>query len=635
MGSWWKAWLWILVCGLCLPITERYVDAFSIISERINEIVVNGKTYLRHEITIKCDQYDVLGPGRTQTFYLSEGQPDGRVRRRKIEITCVAPVYTYTHRVEGWIPLWVSKQEYNLCLSPYTTSNMSSTQQIVQPSLLSWPILSKNQTLLGMAEDEDEFNWPLYPLTSNGPVLPQGAPFIATIGSPPLAIGTDLACLLPFLGSCGGGDIDASLANINKELAVLNKFAHQATDWMRVADQSFMEQNKFNALTKQSLDNFNSSIGALNEITSALWDFQKKTAADMTAQFTVFQSQFKEINQANKLIAEIVFQSINATDQQITQLNQITQGISQSLQNVMLSLYQWQQRLQPRRQGTRMFWDFVDKPLVPPLIFADANQPICKQDKKAGKANPLCDYSMEAELPSTNPQPNNRIRPFLPWPNEKGAGVRPPNEPFTGKHGEKYAIRMALGSILFTDDLAGRGPRPHSVRMELLCDPEFTLNNHIPSIPLRTLLERLGPAGCDKPNINDWRCKCIVRAIDTTCTSMPSTNLFPWDYPTVLAVDDPKTGLSGCTPGNTVYSTSSTEMNVFMANNLCTMCPIFSLNRLRTIGHFWKCNPLVHLIGYFQTRPNMDRFKTYRGTTGLVTRRNEQDSSSEKKQHIF
>ena len=565
-------WCLYVLCSIALlqrlPVTDRYVDAFTIITDRVGEIVVNGKTYLQHEITMTCNQYDIVGTAKEHTFYVTESLPNGGTIRRKVVITCLAPVYTYTHRIEGYIPLWTTKQNLNLCLTPYTQENRSTTLKAVGPSLYSYQVLSQSPKLLAAAQENENPSGALkniYASTNEG--MLGRFPFIATIGIPPLSIGTDISC---FFGGCGSdGNIDASLANIGKQLDILTNFSKEAVAWMHTADQKFMAQNQFNIITKQSLDIFNDSIAALNREVPALWEFQKSTAMAMTEGFSQFKTQFiKQEDTTNKLFM-LVFSVFNSTDQQLAQINQVAQGQAQTLQNLVLTLFQSQQRLQQKRQGTRLYWDTYDKPLVPDLLFSKL-QPQCD-----GSQNQMCDTSMEEELR------DGRIRPFLPWyvppglsgpKSEKGAGIPPPVNPFGNAHNIDSALRMALGSVLFSDRIPGQTTTAmaQSLTTDIICDPQYTLNNHIPSIPLKTVLERLGPDNCAR-DPQHWTCKCVVRIVEQSC-SLPAGKLYPWDYAMRLNLaESVKQGdISGCEDAKIpLIRTSSYDLGVWMTQNVC------------------------------------------------------------------
>ena len=167
----------------------------------------------------------------------------------------------------------------------------------------------------------------------------------------------------------------------------------------------------------------------------------------------------------------------NQSNIQFLETNRAAQGLADQLQNLLLTLFQTQQRVQQRREVTKMNTGLTGNVLNVPELAFTAYQPLCKQDPS------LCDFSMQEELPNT--------KPFLPIydkatggkNSEKGAGPPPAPNGFADQHTSSKARSMALINVEFSDHMPDSPfHNARSYAIDYVCDPQFLIDNYLPGL---------------------------------------------------------------------------------------------------------------------------------------------------------
>jgi hypothetical protein len=228
--------------------------------------------------------------------------------------------------------------------------------------------------------------------------------------------------------------------------------------------------------------------------------------------FTQLKDTIREDAEKTNTLYKYLIQLGDGTNQQFLDTNTALQGQAQLIQEVIVTVWQIYQDLGRKRQLIQLYWDY-DHAEVFPALGKKEFQPLCHD------TNPethYCDDTIQKAV--------------------KFIGKAKGNPPMT--LAERDATKNVAGALLmarvgvqFTQLRDQQQMRAYSYSIEYLCDQAFMLDNNLPSVSLKTLFSRLGPAGCNDGAI--WRCQCVIKWQENSCDIQPNVGLksWPWEFP--------------------------------------------------------------------------------------------------------
>jgi hypothetical protein len=584
------AWLlWCITVVMAMTVTNFPTELV------VPDCLGPGKecTVRQNIAQVTCTHTDARASFPLRIVQLEPGQTVPKILR--LTITCYPPLLEWIQRKLSRVPLCVTNMQLTVCPVPFSQPNMTEGVIIEDGPTPQWPndspvveggmpevepIQAGQRRLFSMSNEERRaamerlrhFTKRVRDYYGETETVAEERPEdkITTDNSSParrrllairpqvgigwggIGVGFDLGCLIPqwsFLGGCGPNDLDAVLGKIERQFRDIELYMRTNEKWQGTVENRFSRLEEFQAVVTGELDRQRQSISLLNQEIGRIWGFTKELAEYTTQGFEQFKSELAKQHEVQEAVTNLVLELWNSTNQQFLETNAAIQSNARLQQDTITTMWQMMQDLGRKRAMTRLYWDYDDAE-VKPLLANKNYQPLCN---KRG----ICDNTIQP------------TRKFL------GAFRGNPPLGFAGTRNLAKSMLMADTSVQFTQ-LVNTVRFAYSYNLQYRCDKEFILNRVMPSVSLKTLFARIGPAGCNAGT--EWSCQCVVVWKKQWCELSNQGMVYPFGFAKTglrLSQDNaqPKNP-PVCRPATyqeeaDVVITSQAQLTGRMADNFC------------------------------------------------------------------